>query len=698
MFVVSVRERGKEPHKFTFRKRQITVGRLRVNDIILPKRNISKRHAKFEINADNQIMVYDMGSTNGTFVNGARATTGMVVAPNDKVFVGDYILQLQLVEDKSAIDLKDPLPGGGYSMPEEGEGEIKATIAHLDTKAIQEELRKLGYRGGSDEMATSTIMIDPSEVPSEPPPLSESELSEDDGPSMGSDGEIFPVEVESEESVEVEMPMEEPAAAPDVPPELNPESEDSVEEELDIPLVEEETPKPEPVKPAAAPTPIRSAYVAPSLFSERPAPAPTPAPAPPPAAAAVPPAAPIPMPFMRVDRPMSAPTSVEPPVAKREPAAPAAAPAAPQAMVSVVSTVQVPGAGHVTPVRTLNDAYDALRDGFVRLKAEKPGISREDGIAEVEKLLEKLVMELPAGEKLKIATRLWDEFAGAGPVWESFATEGVAEVFVGGQGAVRAYGRAGEPMPLTGGTLSCARAAAYLAERLLPGTGVRSGTVAVQGGAAFVLVSGTGASSVRLVKTPGLSTLAILQDRRLLNSPQTMVLRHLVESGASILVLDGTKAAVSLVQALSGLFTGARRVMMVGPGWSVAGEEARVLADLSLLFSKELLPALNGLGIEVVLGQALPGLALPRLLNVAGGAGIPFIASIHSYGDNPAQVVEQLLKLDNEIRSSSLFAALALCSVAVVTIAKIDGVERVQSISRLTLDEETQRPVLSPVE
>ena len=148
MFVVSVRERGKDAHKFTFRKRQITVGRLRINDIILPKRNISKRHAKFEINPDNQIMVYDMGSTNGTFVNGTRATTGMVVAPTDKVFVGDYILQLQLVEDKSAIDMREPLPGGGYSMPDDGDVDGKATVAHLDTKAIQEELKRLGYKGG----------------------------------------------------------------------------------------------------------------------------------------------------------------------------------------------------------------------------------------------------------------------------------------------------------------------------------------------------------------------------------------------------------------------------------------------------------------------------------------------------------------------------------------------------------------------
>ncbi len=608
MFVVSVRERGKEAHKFTFRKRQITVGRLRINDIILPKRNISKRHAKFEINPDNQIMVYDMGSTNGTFVNAVRATTGVLVGPNDKVFVGDYILQLQLVEDKSAIDLRDPLPGAtGYSMPEDGDGDVKATIAGLDTRAIQEELRRLGYKSPMDEMgATSSIMIDPSVALAGPPPLSD--LDEEAPPSVGADGNLLAVEVDSEESIEAEMPPDDFGSAPELPPDLGSEMvEDSVEMEevLDIPLEEEEEPAPLPApKPVSPPMahmpPPRAAYTQAASFTERPTitaiPSPVPA---------------APLPIMRAERPLSAPAPIE---------------------------------AVVVPKR-----------------------------------------ETPAAPLSNFAA-----------VWDVLDNDLVAEVFVGSQGAVKAYGKNGDALNL-GGPLQSAAAVRALADFLLPGDDV-AGTVTMAMGMAYVLRPATGSCSVRLVKTPGLPSLSGLQERRLMSMAQGALMRRLVDEGNSIIILGGGAMGDSVVQALSGLYTSARKVMMVGPGWSIANSEARAVADYSLVGTAAFPLAVAGLHVDAVLGQHLPGQALPRLLAMSAGTGVPFVVSLAVPAGAPQAIIEALLKLDGDFRPTMLHAALALCNVTVFTTTKMDGRLCLEAAMRLVVDSETDRPMLVPFE
>lgn len=607
MFVVSVRERGKEAHKFTFRKRQITVGRLRINDIILPKRNISKRHAKFEINPDNQIMVYDMGSTNGTFVNAVRATTGVLVSATDKVFVGDYILQLQLVEDKSAIDLRDPLPGAsGYSMPDESEGDVKATIAGLDTRAIQEELRRLGYKSPSDDMgATATIMVDSLGPSPAPPPLGE--LDEDSPPSVGSDGSLMSVEVESEESIEVEMPVDEAPPLGDMSESGAEMVEDSVEMEevLDIPLVEEEItaqPVARPVSPVAAPLPppalVRAAYVPAGGITERP-----------------------------------------------------------------TITAQAP-AQVGAPVSTMQPVPSKY------LVADPPRAA--------------VPVTAAAGGPPPYAA-----------VWDTFENELVAELFVGSQGAVRVYGRNGENLNL-GGPLQGASAVRALAEHLLPGK-EPGGTVTVAGGMAYVLKPESGCCCVRLVKTPGLPSLANLQERRLMSLAQGALLKKLVEEGQSIVILGGGATADSVVHALSGLYTSARRVVLVGPGWPIAHGEARAIADYSLIGSGGLIHAVAGLRAEAVFGLHLPGHALPKLISMSAGTGVPFITSVSAPAGDAQAILEAMLRLDGDFRPTMLHSALSLCSVAVFTTTRLDGRVCLESAMRLVLDSESDRPMLVPL-
>jgi len=73
----------------------LTVGRGRNNDIALPEDDYaSNRHARFEPRRDG-VYVEDIGSTNGTFVNGIRLTRDRRLIPGDVVRVGETDLRYE---------------------------------------------------------------------------------------------------------------------------------------------------------------------------------------------------------------------------------------------------------------------------------------------------------------------------------------------------------------------------------------------------------------------------------------------------------------------------------------------------------------------------------------------------------------------------------------------------------------------------
>ena len=73
----------------------LTVGRGRNNDIALPEDDYaSSRHARFEPRRDG-VYVEDIGSTNGTFVNGIRLTRERKLTPGDVVRIGETDLRFE---------------------------------------------------------------------------------------------------------------------------------------------------------------------------------------------------------------------------------------------------------------------------------------------------------------------------------------------------------------------------------------------------------------------------------------------------------------------------------------------------------------------------------------------------------------------------------------------------------------------------
>src|SRR3954451_14323479 len=56
---------------------------------------ISRRHARFRPLETGQVVVEDLGSTNGTLVNGQRITAARALLPGDRVTLGQTTLQFE---------------------------------------------------------------------------------------------------------------------------------------------------------------------------------------------------------------------------------------------------------------------------------------------------------------------------------------------------------------------------------------------------------------------------------------------------------------------------------------------------------------------------------------------------------------------------------------------------------------------------
>jgi pSer/pThr/pTyr-binding forkhead associated (FHA) protein len=80
---------------FQLNSAQLTIGRGRQNDIAIgADEYASARHARFEPRQDG-VWVQDLGSTNGTYLNGARLERPRRLSPGDVVRVGETDLRYE---------------------------------------------------------------------------------------------------------------------------------------------------------------------------------------------------------------------------------------------------------------------------------------------------------------------------------------------------------------------------------------------------------------------------------------------------------------------------------------------------------------------------------------------------------------------------------------------------------------------------
>jgi len=78
-------------------KEMTTIGSTSGNDIVLGDRTVSKRHAEIGVSG-GKFYVYDMNSTNGTFVNGQACKGRYYLRDGDEIRIGNVLLVFKTVE------------------------------------------------------------------------------------------------------------------------------------------------------------------------------------------------------------------------------------------------------------------------------------------------------------------------------------------------------------------------------------------------------------------------------------------------------------------------------------------------------------------------------------------------------------------------------------------------------------------------
>jgi pilus assembly protein CpaF len=114
MFTIIISEKGGAERREAFDRSEINVGRVQGNDLMLPKGNVSKHHARL-LSRDGRFIVTDLKSTNGTYVNGRKISQATIVREGDKIYIGDFVLRLETGQGVVADGSGDALPAGAFA-------------------------------------------------------------------------------------------------------------------------------------------------------------------------------------------------------------------------------------------------------------------------------------------------------------------------------------------------------------------------------------------------------------------------------------------------------------------------------------------------------------------------------------------------------------------------------------------------------
>ena len=117
MISVTITDKDGSSSVQQFDKSEILIGRVKGNDVVLPKTNVSKRHSRIIVK-DGRAILVDLKSTNGTFVNGQKITAPRPLAEGDKVFIGDFTLEVKEIASSggaapAGVPSAAPMPSFG---------------------------------------------------------------------------------------------------------------------------------------------------------------------------------------------------------------------------------------------------------------------------------------------------------------------------------------------------------------------------------------------------------------------------------------------------------------------------------------------------------------------------------------------------------------------------------------------------------
>jgi len=115
-----VMSQGPQPGQtFTLDQDYLTLGRDPGNDVVISNPQISRQHARVT-RQDELMVIEDLGSTNGTFVNGMRLTGPHTLANGDVIGLGDEVTLTYHEADIAATEVLGGEPTVPSASPSHG--------------------------------------------------------------------------------------------------------------------------------------------------------------------------------------------------------------------------------------------------------------------------------------------------------------------------------------------------------------------------------------------------------------------------------------------------------------------------------------------------------------------------------------------------------------------------------------------------
>jgi len=105
MWILTIRSPLNEPREFVLKRGITSLGRHSKNDIVINDESASRHHVEFEY-TQNSLLLRDMGSTNGTFVNRKRLKESQTLKETDQIRIGFHVVTLNYQPPKETIPLK----------------------------------------------------------------------------------------------------------------------------------------------------------------------------------------------------------------------------------------------------------------------------------------------------------------------------------------------------------------------------------------------------------------------------------------------------------------------------------------------------------------------------------------------------------------------------------------------------------------
>ena len=152
MFTLTIRDKKGNQRTEQFDEKEVVIGRVPGNNLVLRAGNISRQHARIAANGV-RLTVSDLGSSNGTFVNGRRIRQPTILRDGDEIWIGDFYLRVELPPHRTSLVAPVPREPRWYVY-----GEKNGTQGPMTTSQVSDGIQSRSYtkdtqicREGSNE-------------------------------------------------------------------------------------------------------------------------------------------------------------------------------------------------------------------------------------------------------------------------------------------------------------------------------------------------------------------------------------------------------------------------------------------------------------------------------------------------------------------------------------------------------------------